>query len=168
MIPFDKKMVIVIVAVAIGVVQLGLAGVAGLIRKGTIEDLSVQEGQLEMLRQQLSRASEQPGALDVRAAERWHLHDGPGVVTTMQQVQKLGDATGIAFDGLKAMLSADNGKQAFVVTGHGEPSKVCSFMAAIEQDDRLMIIETGRLLPAGGGQMAFEFGLATYYAGAQK
>lgn len=163
----DKKTVVVGLSVAIGLLLAGLAGVAYMTRSSSVDALAEQQSQLEMLCGQLESAGHQSASTPTSAPMRWQLHRGPEVVTTMQTVQKLGDAAGVAFDGLKALRSADSGKQSFSIAGHGTPVSVCAFLAAVEQNDRLMIVETGRLVPAGGDQVAFELGLATYHAGGQ-
>lgn len=161
----EKKTVVVGLSVTIGLLLVGMAGVAYMTRSSTVNALSEQESQLKMLREQLAVAGEQASFTPAAADRQWKLHSGPEVVITMQTVQKLGDAAGVAFDGLKALRSADSGKQSFAIAGHGTPDDVCAFLASVEQNNRLMIVETGRMVPAGGDQVAFEFGLATYHAG---
>jgi hypothetical protein len=163
----DKKTVAVGLSVTIGLLLVGLAGVVYMTKSSTINALSEQESQLLMLREQLAGAGDQASFTPAAANKRWELHSGPEVVLTMQAVQKLGDAAGVEFVGLKALRSADSGKQSFAIAGHGTPDDVCAFLASVEQNDRLMIVETGRMVPAGGDQVAFEFGLATYHAGGQ-
>lgn len=161
---WDRKSVIVGAVIAIGVVFLGSAGVAYFSKQSIADEIQGHESKLEMLRLQLEltkqadaeRQAEQPSA-------RWQLCDGPEVVQTMQTVQSLADDSIVTVDGLQAKRSAETGRQSFTLAGHGDPAAVCGFLAGVEQDDRLMIVETGRFLPAGGGQVAFELGLATYY-----
>lgn len=168
MIKCDKTTAVVWVVQVVAIAMVGLAGIAFLSRESARKELVNQEQQLQMLQQQLELAALQPMEPPKVVSRKWRLTTGPEVVATMQELQQLGDANGVTFDGLKAMRSADRGRQSFAVTGHAPPHNVCALIAAIEQDDRLMIIETGRLLPAGGEHIAFEFGVATYYSGEQQ
>jgi len=165
----DKNTVVVGASVVIGLVLAGMAGVTYSARASTIDALSEQQLHLNMLQEQLASARSQPrpAPAPVPLQRRWQLGDGPEIVATMQAVQTLGDAVGVTFEGLKAMRSADNGKQSFSLSGYGTPSEVCAFVAAVEQDDRLMVVETGRLFAGGDDQVAFEIGLATYHQGGQ-
>ena len=71
----------------------------------------------------------------------------------------------MTFDSAKASPSATRGKQTFVVSGNGLPEQVCAFAAALEKSERLMIVENGRLSPATGDKISFEFGIATFQRG---
>ena len=168
MIKCDKQTAVVCMALIVAIVPMALAGVAFLSRQAALEELTNQEHQLRVLQDQLELAAQQPAEPPKVASSKWRLTSGPEVVATMQRLQQLGDANGVTLDGLKAMRSADHGRQSFSVAGHAPPRSVCALIAAIEQDDRLMIIETGRLLPADGEHIAFEFGVATYYSGEQQ
>jgi hypothetical protein len=166
---FEKKAVVVVTTIMLAASQIGLAGVAFYAKQSTVTSLASEREQLRMLQDQLAQEVPQPGpAAEVRPVARWQLLTGPDVVATMQELQRLGDEAGVVFDGQKAMRSADGGKQSFLIAGHGKPSDVCGFVAAVEQTDRLMIVETGRLLPGGGDQVAFELGVATYHEGGKQ
>ncbi len=78
---------------------------------------------------------------------------------------KLGDNTGVMFASAKASPSSTKGKQSYLVTGTGLPEQVCAFAAAVETSDRLLVIENGRLLPAVGDKIGFEFGISTFQRG---
>ena len=88
---------------------------------------------------------------------------GPDVVGTLQRVQGLGDATGVAFDSLRALRATTPGRQPFVVVGRGAPADVCTFLAGLEAAEPLLVIENGRVLPADAGRIAFELGISTFH-----
>ena len=160
----DKRIVVsAFVAVAF-VSQLALAGVAYFWRAGEQNDLAKQQQRLQQLRGQASRR-EAPPAPTPPVAERRQLLSGPDVVATLQILQQLGDEAGVVFDSQQALRATSAGKQTFSVTGHGTPEQVCAFVAGIEQHDRLMVVETGRVLPASEATIAFELGVATYHGG---
>lgn len=161
----DKKTVVVGCFVAIGLLFAGTAGVASWRRSSAADALAEERSRVEQLQRQLEETTKQAAAPMVETATRWQLQPGPEVVATMQTVQMLGDQAGVVFSSLKALRSADHGRQSFTAAGRGRPDSVCAFLASIEQHDRLMIVETGRLVPAGGGDIGFEIGLATYHGG---
>jgi hypothetical protein len=166
---FDGKKVVVIAAIAFGVLQGGLAGVAHLSRRSLQDQLEAERQRLEQLEENYEQAqrSEQPVRPESRQPA-WQLLDGPDVVQTLQQLQVIGDEVGLTFDTQKAVRSAEAGKQPFLLSGHATAGQVAAFVAAVERSQRLMVLETGRVTPAGGDQVAFEFGLATYHQGEQR
>lgn len=170
----DKRVVFTAVVGLALVSQVALAGVAFFARRVTDGDLQAQRAQHEQLclqAEQRAAAStdepaEQPSPA-TSAAPTWRLLDGPDVVTTLQVLQEVGDAAGVSFDSQKATRSSNEGKQPFTIAGRGTPEQVCAFVAGIERHEHLMIVETGRVLPASDTQIAFEFGVATYHGGAR-
>lgn len=160
----DQKTVAVVAVIVTGLLLAGAAGVAYFSKQSVADEIQSQQAELETLQQQLESTKQAEVENATKgSAGRCQLLAGPEVVITMQKVQSLADAAGISIDGLKAIRSAESGKQSFALSGHGQPRVVCDFLAAIEVDDRLMIVETGRLLPAGEKNVAFELGLATYH-----
>jgi len=166
---FDRKTVVLVATVVTGLLLVGAAGVASFARHLIGDEIQGRETELKQLQKQheLTKQADAERELE-QPSKAWHLNAGPEVVITMQAVQSIADETGIAIDGLKAMKSSEAGRQAFALSGHGKPSTLCDFLAAIEQDGRLMILETGRLLPAGEDRIAFALGLATYYRSDKK
>lgn len=96
---------------------------------------------------------------------RWHLAVAADVSATLQALQAAGDQAGVEFSSLKAALATTPGKQTFQVVGRGQPSQLCAWLRQIEQQDRVLVIESGRLIPAGTDAIGFEFGIALYHAG---
>lgn len=159
--------------VATGVACAALLGLFGLTvaahvgRRSGESALAELRQQVETLRQLATRSDPAPVAEPAPASPagpRWQLANGPDVVATLQLVQGLGDAGGMAFDGLTATRSGTAGKQTFRVSGRATPRRLCAFVAAVEAAERLIVVESGRILPADEAQVAFEIGLATWYA----
>ncbi len=42
---------------------------------------------------------------------------------------------------------------------------MASFLVAVEAGDRLVVIESGRVMPGGDDELYFELGFATYHRG---
>jgi len=113
---------------------------------------------IEALRQQLaSRTDPEPA--------RWHLAEVVDVSATLQVLQAAGDQAGIEFSSLKALLASAAGKQSFQVVGRGDPSQLCAWLRHVEQQDRVLVVESGRLSPASTGGIAFDLGIALYHLG---
>jgi dienelactone hydrolase len=165
----DRRVLIGAAIVLAAVVQFAAAGIAWYGR-------GQAEAELEAERQRLSQLERQVAVMKPKldttvpnvstgAMQGPVLLACADVAATMQVIQGLGDAAGVAFDNITAAQSNTAGKQSFSIMGHGLPQQVCSFVAAIEQSPRLLVIETGRCMPGGGDQLAFELGLATYHQG---
>lgn len=162
----DRKTMFVVAVICVGAAIVGTAGFAYLSRHAIGDDIHTAQSKLESLQRQLELTKRADAEREVeQPSKRWQLTEGPEVVPTMQTVQSLADEFAVHVDELQAKRSAEVGRQTFSLAGHGDPTAVCAFLASIEQDDRLMIVETGRFLPAGDGHVAFELGLATYYGG---
>jgi hypothetical protein len=161
--------------VAFGIVvgtglQAAAAGVVHWWRGELDQELAAGQHEVERLRGDLARqveasAASAPAPTAAPAGPRWQLLDGPDVAATLERLNRLGVDHKVAFETVKAVQSNTQGKQSFLLAGRGTPQQVCEFVAAIEQDDRLVIVETGRVMPGGGEQISFEFGVATYHKG---
>jgi len=162
----DKRVVLVVLVALAFVGQAALAGVAYYVREQKELDVEQRLEQLRELREEQELRQRMLPFVDVDASSpRWQLMRGPDVVGTLQALQQLGDDAGITFDSQTATRAANEGKQPFRIVGHGTPEQVCTFVAGVEEHDRLMIVETGRLMAGGEGEVAFEFGVATYHGG---
>lgn len=160
----DGKKVVVIAAIVFGVLQGTLAGVAHLSRRSLQGQIESEKGRLSELEASFQEAQQRGKSAGKEPnGPSWTLLAGPDVVATLQQLQVMGDAFGVTFDKQTVVRSADHGKQSFVLAGHATPLQLARFVSAVELSPRLMILETGRVAPAGGDQVAFEFGMATYH-----
>ena len=164
---FDTKKVVVFLVVFATVVQLALAAVAFMWHRQEADKVAASNLSLQEARDRLAEIvnREEPAAKPVANQRTWRLLTGADVVPTLQRLQQLGDAAGVTLDSQKALRATSEGKQPFALLGRGSPAQVCAFAAAIEQDPRLMVVETGRLLPLSDEHIAFEFGVATYHRG---
>lgn len=163
---FDRKTVITAVVLVVGVLQAGLAGVAFYGRRAVERNLAEETATAESLAREIAavrhRQAQRPSG-DSKPA--WQLLDAPDVPGTLQIVQALGDAAGITLDSVKAAPSNTVGKQTFQIGARGTPRQVATFLTGIEQHTRLIVVESGKVLPYSATEVGFELGLATYHAG---
>lgn len=160
----DKKSMLLVVALLVCVIQAGFAGVMHFAR-GTVErDLSSERSNLRLLQARASELeSEVPKPVKPVSDTLPKLLGGPDIVATLQAIQEYGDSTGVLFDNQEADPPMEVGRQRFTVTGRGTPAQVCAFVAALEQSERLIVVERGRLVPSTDFNVAFEIGLVTFY-----
>jgi len=154
------------IVVAVLLPALG-AGVTWGLRGLAIKDRDEVRRQNGELRFQLERVSASPGEDTAPATAPWLLWeqaDAPGV---MQRIQDTADTAGVAIDDVGASPAAAIGKQSFRVVGHGDPRAVCAFLAAIERQEALLVVETGRVTPHVGERLGFEIGIAAWHRGGE-
>lgn len=161
-----NKRALVAVAIAILVAAQGVAaGVAFWMREEADRRLAGAAARNAGLR----RAAEDPAPAPVFEAalpqSRWRLHDGNDVPATMQLLEAICDGEGVTIDSIKAVSNNPPGRQSFVLGVRGAPEAVCSLLAALEQHDRLLVVENGRVRPGGDGAITAELGVAAVYRG---
>ncbi|MBL8731236.1 MAG: hypothetical protein JNN13_02575 [Planctomycetes bacterium] len=162
----DKRVWIAIGVGLLTVAQIGLAGAAFFVRRQTDEHLATEQQRIADGEARLADVAVPEPVADVEApSSRWQLLDEPDVAGSMQVLQAVGDTTRVVFDRVKAAQSTTAGKQTFQIVGRGDAVAVCEFLAAIEQNERLIVIESGRLTPSGEDAIAFDLALATYHHG---
>lgn len=161
----DKKRVVVTVIVLITALQAGLAGVAGYGRKQADGLLGAARAGVNALTMQVENGKLQAVPEPVPGDSKWSLLENADVSGTLQIVQGLGDAAGITIANAKAGQSATIGRQSFQISGTGTPAQVCTFIASVEGNARLIVVESGRFLPECSEEITFELGLATYHTG---
>lgn len=161
----DKKAVITALVLIAGVLQAGMAGVAFYGRRAAERDLSSEAARAESVAREIVAVRQAQEQRPVESSPRWQLLDGPDVPGTLQIVQSLGDAAGITLDSVKAAPSSTVGKQTFQIAARGSPRQVATFLASIEQHPRLIVVESGKVVPATATEIGFELGLATYHVG---
>jgi hypothetical protein len=163
----DRGRSVAAVVAVVVLLQLGSAGVAWFGRQRVAESLQTEQVQLESAQRELERQRER--ALEqVTPAPRlstWQLLPAADVAGTMQALQQIGDQNGVVVEDLKALPSNTRGKQAFTLTGRGRSQQVAAFLVAVEAGDRLIVIESGRVMPGGDDELYFELGFATYPRG---
>lgn len=143
----------------------GFAGIAWLLRGAAARELLDAVRRSEDLRFQLVRAKAGPEPVEPAAARRWSLFEQADAAGIVQAIQDAAEVAGVVLDQVGAAAAGETGKQSVRVTGRGRPHAVCSFLADIEQFDRLLVIESGRIEPAIPGTIGFELGVAAYHRG---
>jgi hypothetical protein len=159
---FEKRRIVAGIVLAAAGLQVGLAGAAFFARQSAERDLASESQRREVLEARI-QVAESVEPRELVATPKWTLAHSSDVSGTLQIIQHLGDASGVSLTGLKAAKSKTDGKQTFQITGVGAPTDVCAFVAAIEQHDRLIVVETGRILPRTETTIVFEIGLSTYH-----
>jgi len=147
------------------VLQAGLAGVAFYGRRATELELRSERDRASATARQVEQSQDRQLETVPKVPSRWRLQEAVDVSGTLQLIQALGDAAGVEFASLKAAQSSTVGRQSFQIAGGGTPEQVSAFLGDIEQNARLIVIESGRLLPGAGITITFELGLATYHTG---
>jgi hypothetical protein len=164
----DRQRVVTWLTAGLVLLQVGAAGIARLGRTKAAELLQHDESMVQQLQRDLERQRERQQEPPPVAAPTWELHPGPDVAATMQVLQELGDRAGIAVEDLRVLPSNLRGKNLYLLTGRGKPGPVCAFLAAAEAHLRLIVVENGRVIPAGDDQIGFEFGVATWHRGGDR
>lgn len=91
------------------------------------------------------------------------LRAGPEVAGTLREIAAMAEAAGAALGEVRQEPSTIAGKQAFLVKGQGSVASVCALLAAIERNEQLMLVETGRVDADDSEEARFEFAIATYH-----
>ena len=147
---------------ALIVLQLAIAGVARYARRHTDSRLADERVLVEGYATQLASTAQRQEEPGQPSKPRWHLDDNVEVAGTLQLVQSLGDVAGVTLSSINAARASAPGRQAFQVSGRGRPEQVCAFLASIEEEERLIVVESGKVVPGGPTEVQFEFGLTTY------
>lgn len=163
--PFQREGLVVLVVALSALAQAAFAGIARLLRSGAEAELAQRDRENAELQFQYVRAADPSMRTEVPAPARWQLASEADVAGTMQLVQELADAAGVVVDDLKAAPGGGPGKQTFQFVGRGAPRNVCSFLAAVEQHDRLLVVESGRAAAASSTLLGVEVAIATYHRG---
>ncbi len=161
-----RRGLVVLAILSVTLLQGGAAGVAHWWRVDSEKALRAEQEALADAQRRSTARGEQEQPKDPEpVGPTWSLLEGPDVAATLQRVNELGVEAGVTFDLIKASASKTPGKQAFEVAGRGKPGSVCGFLAAVEQNDRLMIVESGRFTPGDEEEVAFQLAIATYHRG---
>ena len=162
----DKKSLVLLVATLATIAQAGLAGVAFLARRTAEQDVKTERGLTANYAAQLLTSTVNAVVEPSRpAVPHAVLQTSADVAGTLRAIQTVSDQVGVTLATAKASPSNTPGRQTFVITGRGTPEQVCSFVAGIEQHERLIVIENGKVLPGTADEMNFELGLSTHHTG---
>lgn len=165
----DKKSLGLLVVTLATIAQAGLAGVAFLARKRAEQDVQAERGLTASYAAQLTTATTNAVVEPTRAAvPHAVLQTSADVAGTLRAIQTVSDQVGVTLTTAKAAPSNTPGRQTFVITGRGKPEQVCSFVAGIEQHERLIVIENGKVMPGTADEVSFELGLSTHHTGGAK
>lgn len=155
-----------IVVMVVG--QGGAAGAAWYLRHDARGQLTAAMARNIELQQQADRAMPAPVVETKQEPKQLRLPETNDVTGTMQLLEGLCDAAGVSVDALKAMPSNTPGKQPFQVAVRGAPQQVCALLATIEQHERMLVIESGRVITGGADALVVEFAVATWHLGGAK
>lgn len=162
---FDRRRGVVLAVLVGTTLQVGAAGLVHTWREAAEHELEGAREQLQDAQvRAAARAVQAPSGpvVAVPSGPRWRLLEGAEVAATLERLGGLGDEAGVVIDVIKPTPSNQAGKQAFQVTGRGRPALVCEFLAAIENEERLVLVDSGRFGPGEDDEIVFELGLATY------
>ncbi|MGE3174640.1 MAG: hypothetical protein AB7O97_18555 [Planctomycetota bacterium] len=87
----------------------------------------------------------------------------PDVVGTLRELESLAVRAGAGLEDARALPSDAPGSLAFRVQGEATPGALCGLLAAIENSDRLLVVESGRVSARDHGRVDYEFRVATYH-----
>lgn len=165
MMAFQRERLVVLVVALLALAQAAFAGIARLLRSGSEAELAQRDRENAELQFQYVRAADPSMQSEAPVPVRWQLASEADVAGTMQLVQELADAAGVVVDDLKAVPGGGPGKQSFQFAGRAAPRNVCAFLAAVEQNDRLLVVESGRTAAASATVLGVEVAIATYHRG---
>ncbi len=148
--------------------QGGAAGLAWYLRHDTSGRLQAARARNLELQQEANRAQPAPVVETQPAPRQLRLPETNDVTGTMQLLEGLCDAAAVSVDALKAMPSNTAGKQPFQVVVRGTPQQVCVLLATIEQHERMLVIESGRVIPGGDEVLSIEFAVSAWHLGGAK
>lgn len=159
---FSRRLVVIVI-VSVSLLQAGLAGVAYFGRKANEGILQSAVDRGAKLAAEIAIARERKVDTVPPPPSRWRLLDSPDVSGILEFVQARGDAAGVVFASVKAAQSGTSGKQSYQISGHGTPDQVCTFLEDLETQERLILIESGKVTPGSDSEIQFELGMATYH-----
>lgn len=162
-----KSLSIVVVGIAT-VAQLGLAGIAWWSRRSTEEERNAERVTAANYAAQLATAQTPSAGAAAGRTPHPTLLASPDVAGTLRALQTIGDEVGITLVSLKAAQSTTVGRQTFVLSGRGTPDQLCAFVAGIEQSERLVVVEGGKVAPGSDQEVNFEMGLSTHHVGGSR
>jgi hypothetical protein len=145
--------------------QATAAGVAFWLREESARELAAAAAHAAELRRRAAEPPPVPAVESAAPGSRWRLHDGNDVPAVMQLLEAICDGEGVAVEGIKAVTTNAPGRQSFVLAVRGAPEAVCALLAALEQHERLLVVENGRVRPGADGTIAAELGIAASFCG---
>lgn len=161
----DRTVLLIVFVLLATLAPMTFAGIAHFARARNEASLDRERQLVAEFGRQLEDAEWRGRMPGEPAPPQWQLLPNSDVTATLQALQALVDQSGIALEAVKAAPAGRNGRQLFLLGGSGRPEQICALVAGIERCTRLIVVETGRLLPRSDETIDFEFGLATYHRG---
>lgn len=87
----------------------------------------------------------------------------PDVVGTLRELESLAVRAGAGLEDARALPSEAAGSLAFRVQGEATPGALCGLLAGIENSDRLLVVESGRVSARDHGRVGYEFRIAAFH-----
>lgn len=153
---------------ALLVVQVAGAGGAWFARTSGERHLLTVTAHADSVRAQLAAMPTAPLVESAPAPSRWQLPAANDVAVTMQALQLLADTAGVTLEGLKALPATAAGRQQFALTVAGTPTRVVAFVVALEEQDRLLVIENGRVGAGGAEQILADLTVVAWHHGGDR
>jgi hypothetical protein len=135
------------------------AGVAFWQRRGAEERAAAEQTRASQLADRQLTLAAQPTPTPV-VRSNIYLAAAADVAATMQTLQSLCDAAGVAVEQLQPSSGRTSSRQPFQLSGHGAPTAVAKLLVAIEANEQLILVDGGRFVPGPAGDLGFEFGIA--------
>lgn len=140
----------------------GLMGVSltrwfekGLEAQGLKTELRTENNRLEVLRSHRDREAAGEGVP--------HLPDSPGVAEFLSQIEKAVQESGIRGDGVRLPKVQEPGQQVYEISGKGRTGQIARFLAILENDKRLPILDQVRVFSSEEDETCFELELTLFY-----
>lgn len=118
-------------------------------------DLRTEQNRLEVLRSHRDR--------EATGEDIPHLPDSPGVAEFLSQIEKAVQESGIHGDGVRLPKVQEPGQQVYEISGKGRTGQIARFLAILENDPRLPILDQVRVFSSEEGETCFELELLLFY-----
>lgn len=125
-------------------------------------DVAAAQARLDGMQQQETALAAPAGE---GQAGHWQLPAEPDVAAVLQAVEAQAERCHVELSGLSAKPGQDDFRVRLQLAGRGTPVAVCTFLAAIERQSRLLVIDSGQVTAAGNDQLAFELSVSAWHGG---
>ena len=119
------------------------------------KDLRTEENRLEVLRASQQVEQERRGIPS--------LPEDPGVAEFLAQIEKAVGISGISCDEVTVPNQQDPGRQCYKIGGKGKAGQIVQFLALLESDPRIPIVEELRVFATEEGRTCFELDLVLFH-----
>lgn len=136
------------------------------------------DGEIEAARADTAMAQRrldaaQPSALaslptGAEAAGRWRLPAVADVTETLQALEAHAEDCHVELTGLEARPGTDDNRVRFLIRGRASPVALCSMMASIEQNARLLVVDSGSVSADDGASVTFALTVSAWCGGGER